>query len=286
MTIAELKRKFKTEITPKYGAGEADAISRLAFHALYGWDTTQYILRSDREASEYMQHQFASLAERLKSDEPVQYILGEAYFYGMVFKVAPGVLIPRPETAELVDWIVDECSGQKDLRVLDVGTGSGCIAVSLSLNLPFSAVTALDINPKAISLASENAERLHGRINAVDGDIFKLHPAKDSFDVIVSNPPYIAESERSGMDRNVLDFEPENALFVPDGDPLKFYKCIAGYASVALCDSGTLYFEINPLFTSELVDYLEDSGWREVTLRKDISGKNRFLKALRPLCDH
>ncbi len=285
MTIEELSRQFKSEIIPCYGKREADAIARLAFHALYGWDTTQYILRSDKEASDYMQSQFKSLSRRLLSGEPVQYILGEAYFYGMVFKVTPGVLIPRPETAELVDWIVDDNSSHKDLRVMDVGTGTGCIAVSLALNLPFSEVTAIDINPDAIALAKKNAGELHASIRAEEGDILKMKPVGNSFDIIVSNPPYIAERERGSMERNVLDHEPANALFVPDDNPLEFYIAIAGYSTVALSDNGILYFEINPLFASELVKELEKSGWMDISLRKDISGKERFLKCTRPICD-
>lgn len=252
---------------------------RLAFHALYGWDTTQYILRSDREASADMQQRFHSLLERLKTREPIQYILGQADFYGMIFKVAPGVLIPRPETAQLVDWIVDSLGDRKDLRVLDVGTGSGCIAISLARHLPFAVVDAIDINPEAIRLARENASQLKVSIRLIHDDIFAFSPQPNSYDIIVGNPPYIADKERAEMDKNVLDYEPHNALFVPDSDPLKFYRRIAEVAAEALAPQGWLYFEINPLYASELKDMLSRDDWQNIELQKDIHDRLRFLRA-------
>ncbi|MCM1291215.1 MAG: peptide chain release factor N(5)-glutamine methyltransferase [Prevotella sp.] len=283
MTIAELSRNVKSELAPLYGKGEADAMVRLAFHALYGWDTTGYLIRCDREASDYMQKQFEKLIRRLKMHEPIQYILGQAEFYGMQFKVEPGVLIPRPETAELVDMIVDANKDRKDLRVLDVGTGTGCIAISLALNLPFSDVTAIDINPKAVSLAKRNAKSLHATITAEEGDIMKLKPKSDSYDIIVSNPPYITEKEKSGMERNVLEHEPWNALFVPDSNPLCFYRRIAEYAWNALSEGGRLYFEINPLYSEALSTEMTEMGWRDINFEKDSYNRVRFISSVKRL---
>lgn len=255
---------------------------RLAFHALYGWDSAQYILRSDREASTDMQLRFDTLLTRLQTREPIQYILGQAYFYGMIFKVSPGVLIPRPETAQLVDWIVDSLSDRKDLRVLDVGTGTGCIAISLARHLPFAHVYAIDINPDAIRLARENASLLKASVCFIHDDVFAFSPTHESFDVIVSNPPYIAYHEHAEMDRNVLEYEPHDALFVPDSDPLKFYRRIADMAIDALVPRGWLYFETNPLYTSEIQEMLLRAGWQNIEVQKDIHDRLRFLRAQKP----
>ena len=283
MTIEELARSVRSRLAAIYGEGEAKAMVRLAFHAMYGWDTTQYILRSDREASEDMQKRFEALFARLATHEPIQYILGQADFYGMIFKVEPGVLIPRPETAGLVDWIVDDYKERRDLRVLDVGTGTGCIAVSLALNLPFAEVTAIDVNPIAVSLASSNARSLHARIRAEKMDVFSFVPEPESLDIIVSNPPYIAEKEKTDMAPNVLLYEPEEALFVPDDDPLKFYRRIAQMAKPALRSGGSIYFEINPLYAAQTISMLQEQGWSDVEARKDYCGKVRFLRACLPL---
>ena len=208
----------------------------------------------------------------------MEFIFGNADFYGMKLKVTRDTLIPRPETAELVDLIVKE-NNRKDLRVIDLGTGSGCIAIALSRNLPFAEVTAVDI-----SVARENAKALHCDINFVNADIISLADNHDTaikgpFDIIVSNPPYIAENEKSEMDKNVTEFEPESALFVPDSDPLKFYKAELKYAETALSDGGRIYFEINPIYAEELKQLTEKSGFSDVELIRDSFGKERFLSA-------
>lgn len=280
MNIGQLRRQTIERLTPKYEEREATAMTRLAFFALAGWDTSQFILRSDREASAYLTGKFDDLVNRLQKDEPIQYILGMADFYGMVFKIRPGILIPRPETAQLVDWIVDDMSGRKDLAVLDVGTGSGCIAVALALNLPFSSVTAIDINPEAVALARENAKNLHTRIDARQVDIFLYEPERQSLDIIVSNPPYIPQSESRSMERNVLDFEPHEALFVPDDDPLLYYRRIIDVAKIALRPHGALYFEIHPPLATALRQLLSYAGLN-VEIRNDMYGRQRLLKAVK-----
>lgn len=280
MTIGELARSVRDKLTPIYGKGEADAMVRLAFYAFFGWDTTDFILRADREASDFMISKFDSLIERLATEQPIQYILGIADFYGMVFRVKPGVLIPRPETAGLVDWIVDLNRDRKDLDVLDIGCGSGCISIPLALNLPFAVVTGIDINPVATEITGINADRLHAKVKALQQDIMKWMPDSGSFDIIVSNPPYITVSEKKDMRKNVLDFEPHDALFVPDANPLIFYKRIIDVARESLRDGGQLFFEINPLFASDILNLLNRSGWNEISLRKDYLGKDRFIRAV------
>lgn len=253
---------------------------RLIFCALKGWDAAGLIVNWDRPVSDYIVDKTRQIMARLEGGEPLQYVLGEAYFYGMDLKVTPAVLIPRPETEELVDMIVD-ANKRDDLRVLDVGTGSGAIAIALSRNLLFARVTALDISEAALDVARANAAALHADIRFVHEDIFRYEPAPDSFDIVVSNPPYIAESEKKYMQRNVLEHEPPGALFVPDENPLVYYSRIAAVAGRGLVPGGKLYFEINPLFASQLKAMLEADGYVDVEITEDSSRKKRFAYAVK-----
>lgn len=278
MKYSELIRGLRDALTEIYGAGEARAMTRLVFTRLKGWNTADLIIHEGEEVSDYIRGKVADILRRLQAGEPIQYILGEAYFYGMDFKVAPGVLIPRPETEELVDMIVKEERGS-DLRVLDVCTGSGCIAIALSRNLLFPRVTAIDVSEEALRIAEENAKALKADIDFIHADIFKWEPDPESFDIIVSNPPYIDESEKSGMDRNVLDYEPALALFVPDSDPLLFYRRIAELGRTALAPGGRIYFEINPRHADDLVSLMESLDYQNIQTVKDIHSRPRFLSA-------
>lgn len=264
-----------------YGKGEADAMIRLIFHALKGWSQTDIVINDSAEVSPFLRENVSDVIRRLQTGEPIQYILGEAYFYGMDLKVTPAVLIPRPETAELVDTIVGRFRDRNDLRVLDIGTGSGAIAIALSRNLPFSSVTAIDISEPALAVARENASNLSARIRFLHEDVFKWMPTKDSFDIIVSNPPYIDESEKAYMDRNVLEYEPHSALFVPDDNPLVYYSRIAEIASQALVADGALFFEINPRHCDDLCALLRHEGFDDVEVIRDIHRRNRFISAIR-----
>lgn len=277
MTVARLGREIVAELTPAYGEGEAKAMMRLIFHHLKGWGMTELAIHADNPVSDYLQSSVAKIIERLKTKEPLQYILGEAYFYGMNLKVTPATLIPRPETAELVDFIVKDYGELKDMRVLDVGTGSGAIAIALARNLPFSDVSAIDISADAIAVAKENASNMRASVNFRQADVFKFNPKPDSLDIIVSNPPYIDESEKTAMDANVLDYEPHSALFVPDDNPLLFYKAIADIAVDALMKGGGLYFEINPRHAEEMIEMLKSKGFVDIRTHRDISGKTRFI---------
>lgn len=224
------------------------------------------------------------IVERLKNSEPIQYILGKYEFYGLTFQLTPDVLIPRPETEELVEWIISENLKDKS-SVLDIGTGSGCIAVTIAKKIKIADVNAWDISKPALEVASNNAA-----INGVniqtsnidilsDEDIIQFRNSEVEFDVIVSNPPYVTEREKNTMEDNVLKYEPHIALFVPDDDPLLFYRRIADIAQVLLKDNGKLFFEINSAFVNELVEMLKEKGYINIEVRNDISGKLRMLKA-------
>lgn len=283
INIAQLSRQLQSKLTPVYGEGEAKAMVRLIFHSLKGWSLTDMMIHADNPASAYLVEKTGEILARLIKHEPIQYILGEAYFYGMNLKVNRHTLIPRPETEELVDMIVNENYDFKDLSVLDVGTGSGAIAIALSRNLPFSQVSAIDISAEALTIAKENAKELHAKIDFIKADVFQYDPREDIFDIIVSNPPYIDDSEKNGMDSNVLDYEPHLALFVPDDNPLIYYTRIVEIALHSLKKDGKIYFEINPRHAHDLKSYLEREGFTNVLIMRDINGKDRFIKCYKPL---
>lgn len=281
MNFSETVNDLKKRLAPIYGEGEAKAMVRLIFHHLKGWSATDIIVNGDRQVSPYIHSLIERIMIRLTRGEPIQYVLGEARFYGMDLKVNRNVLIPRPETEELVDMIVKE-NGRSDLRVLDIGTGSGAIAIALSRNLRFPRVTAIDISPEALEVAGENARRLHADIFLREKDIFTYMPPEDSYDIIVSNPPYIPEEEKEDMERNVLDYEPGLALFVPDSEPLLYYSRISEVAIRALTPGGLLYLEINPRFAEALRDMLLNDGFVNIEIFNDISHRQRFIRAEKP----
>jgi len=228
------------------------------------------------------QRQLEQMMKRLEQGEPVQYVTGRTEFCGHWFHVAPGVLIPRPETEELCQWIISDAHCSEHHTILDIGTGSGCIAVTLALDMQDSQVTAWDISQEALHIASENAQKLGAGICLVQQDA--LRPPQDTccWDVIVSNPPYVCYSERLQMHNSVLDHEPHQALFVPDDDPLLFYRAIGQYASKALRNGSSLYFEINPRHHEQLCWLLEQQGFKDITTKNDQYGKCRMVKATRP----
>lgn len=269
-------RHLRDTLVPRYGKGETEAIIRLIFHHLKGWNTVDLLINEDKTLSPYIVGKIKEIEKRLLQDEPIQYIVGDAYFYGMDFIVNRNVLIPRPETEELVDMIVSQ-NRRPDLDVLDIATGSGCIAIALARNLPFSKVTALDISEKALETARLNAQRLKAKIDFIHADIFTHTFPNDSFDIIASNPPYVDEKEKAAMNANVLRYEPASALFVPDDDPLVFYRRIATVAHAALRAGGSLYLEINPLHSDDMQRLLSDTGFRNVQTHLDIHGKKRIM---------
>jgi release factor glutamine methyltransferase len=257
---------------------EAQAMIRIICEDVFNYDPVDVALRQESELPEFAQDKVADIIARLRRHEPLQYIVGSARFHGHKFKVTPAVLIPRPETEQLVDIIVDENTAS-DLRVLDMGTGSGCIAISLARALKFAQVEALDVSRDALAVARENAATLKAKVRFFESDMLSPQPPA-RYDIIVSNPPYICWSEREAMDRNVKDYEPGQALFVPDNDPLLFYKAIAPYAAQSLERGGRLYLEINQRFGNEVKRLLEDNGFDEVRIIEDSFGKVRFAAAI------
>lgn len=283
MTVEQLMRQTVGALAPLYGREEARAMAEIAFSHYKQWTRTDILSRGDWDVTDLLQDKFAVLTRRLLAGEPLQYILGVADFHGLKLKVTPAVLIPRPETSQLVDMITDRENGRTDLCVLDIGTGSGAIAIALSRSLPFSVVEALDISPDALAIARENAKALKTNVNFRQEDILKDTLRADSYDIIVSNPPYVTESEKSGMEPNVLLHEPSVALFVSDSDPLVFYRRITSLAATALRPGGMLAFEINRQFGRQTAKLLTDAGFENVEVVKDSFGNDRFVFGYRPL---
>ena len=287
IAISNIKMKtyqqFWQSLTPLYDAGEAQAIVRTVLDVEYGMTLTDIICGKVNELSSDEERNLEEIIARLQNGEPVQYVLGEADFTGRTFHVEPGVLIPRPETAELCQWIEEDVSSlEADERkqILDICTGSGCIAITLGLTLPNSEVTGWDISEDALRIAQGNVEMLKaGNVRIEYQDALMLPKAAETADIIVSNPPYICEKEKADMEKNVLEHEPSIALFVPDEEPLKFYRAIAEYASSALKSEGALYFEINPIYEKETREMLQSLGFKDIETKEDAFGKKRMMKA-------
>ena len=306
IAISNIKMKtyqqFWQSLTPLYDAGEAQAIVRTVLDVEYGMTLTDIICGKVNELSSDEERNLEEIITRLQNGEPVQYVLGEADFAGRTFHVEPGVLIPRPETAELCQWIEEDVSfleADERKQILDICTGSGCIAITLGLTIPNSEVTGWDISEDALRIAQGNVEMLKaGNVRIEYQDALMLPKAAEAeeaaeiseatksesslskgWNVIVSNPPYICEKEKADMEKNVLEHEPSIALFVPDEDPLKFYRAIAEYASSALKPEGALYFEINPIYEKETREMLQSLGFKDIETKEDAFGKKRMMKA-------
>ena len=334
--IATSNIKMKTyqqlwqSLTPLYDAGEAQAIARTVLDVKYGMTLTDIICGKVNEISADEERKLEEIIIRLQKGEPVQYVLGEADFAGRTFHVEPGVLIPRPETAELCQWIEkdmieksivssedspEDSSGNSPQatddarRILDICTGSGCIAITLGLNIPNSEVTGWDISEDALRIAQGNVEMMKaGNVRIEHQDALALPkaaetdnekmkgnddkevvkpkgkaktPSTQKWDLIVSNPPYICEKEKADMEKNVLEHEPSLALFVPDEDPLKFYRAIAEYASSALKSGRALYFEINPIYEKETREMLLKLDFKDIETKEDAFGKKRMMRAIK-----
>ena len=274
MTYEELWHR----LTPLYEPGEAKAIVRLLLDERYGLSWADVLGGKVTELSANDQTELEKMMLRLENGEPIQYIIGVADFCGRQFRVAPGVLIPRPETEELCRWIISQKGLSPLCEILDIGTGSGCIAITLALELPDAHVTAWDISDEALRIAQENAISLGANVCFKNEDILNI-PHSSKYSLIVSNPPYIQPKERDGMAENVLSYEPSLALFAPEENPIVFYQRIGDYAWQSLHEGGQLWFELNPLTAEDVSNYLQCLGFIDIEIRQDQFGKQRFLKA-------
>lgn len=280
--MRETAASIRQTLAPLYPPEETRALTHRIIEHVCGLPIHRQLLCEDLALPPVEKRRITEMTRRLAQSEPLQYVLGEALFCGLSFHVNPSVLIPRPETEELVTHILRQHTGA-GLRVLDIGTGSGCIAATLAKRLPDADVTAIDRSPEALAVAAHNAGRNHVSVRFRQADLHTLSPeAFSPFDLIVSNPPYVRESEKAGMKPHVLNWEPHAALFVSDDDPLAPYRSIARFALCALTASGTLYLEINEALGAETVATLHAEGFHAVELFRDLSGKDRFMEARLP----
>lgn len=273
-------RELWSMLEPLYGKGEARAVADYVLDVCFGLSKADILCGAVEEMKPEDTDRLRNIFSRLTVGEPVQYVLGRAEFCGRWFDVRPGVLIPRPETEELCAWITADSKASGSPKVLDIGTGSGCIAITLQLDMPESRVTAWDISADALDVARENAQQLGANVNFVKQDALNVKP-EGEWDVIVSNPPYICEKEKKDMAANVLEHEPHTALFVPDADPLLFYRAITRLAVQTLNKGGRLYFEINPIYADDTCRMMRAEGMEAVELRSDMYGKQRMAKGVK-----
>ncbi len=282
-SIRDSFRLTVQRLSPTLGHEAVDA-ARIIFEDVAGYDRNYIFANGDREMLDFTQARVDSVVEKVLSGAPVQYAVGSARFMGMNFLVTPAVLIPRPETAGLVDMLVDCLAHRSDLDVLDICTGSGCIAIALARALAFARVEAVDVSVDALEVAKKNAFDLHARVRFRQTDALTMpKPCSPCYDVIISNPPYVCEEEKAMMDSRVLDYEPHLALFVSDDEPLSFYDAIASYATAALRPGGMLYFEINPRFATQLAAMLRTCGFENVGIYRDFRGAERFAVATKSI---
>jgi len=304
MTINQLKSDFSTLLKEFFPKTEIlSFFYRLCEYKL-GLNRTDLALNPNKDITPKQKTYFLSAIKRLKNKEPIQYITGTTEFYGLTFKVNKHVLIPRPETEELVDWVLKEAVKPQNINILDIGTGSGCIAIALAKNLPSAQIWVLDISKQALKIAQQNAKLNKVNINFIETDILKqkeiLHFVQNDnsiktesrkmrgdeeilpqyFDIIVSNPPYVKQSEKALMQPNVLEHEPHLALFVENNNPLIFYDKIADFASENLRNNGKLFFEINQSLGAEVCNFLKEKGFKNIELKQDLFGVDRMVRAL------
>ena len=280
MRIKQYRTQFIKELSPFYDAYEAESFFYLILEDKHKLRQIDLALNHELTFSDSDFVVWDSLLAQLKKEVPIQYLLGKTNFYGLDFEVNENVLIPRPETEELVEWIINENSKaekSKTIKILDIGTGSGCIAISLAKNIPNARVYAMDVSKKAIETAKRNAINNKTDVTFILQDVLNAEVLKCNFDIIVSNPPYVRNLEKEEIKKNVLDYEPHLALFVEDNDALIFYRKIAALAQNNLLEDGQLYFEINQYLGDEMKDLLEKMNFKSIELRKDIYDNDRMI---------
>ena len=285
-TINDVFLTFKQDLTSIYNANEIQALTLLVISEVTTSSKATIKAFPERELTDAQQRSITSILTQLTTGKPLQYILGYTEFYGLRFNVTPATLIPRPETEELVEWALVSWqlavgSWQQPHHVLDIGTGSGCIAISLKKNLPGVNVTAIDISPDALLVAKNNALLNEVDIDFVEADILKSQISRltSQYSLIISNPPYVTPADKEQMHLNVVDFEPHSALFVAQEDSLLFYRAIAHFAVANLVPNGLLFFEINESYGNETVELLNNMGFKNIELKKDMSDRYRMVKA-------
>jgi release factor glutamine methyltransferase len=279
MTLSEIKISIKQLLSQKLDAIELNSLLGMLIEEVTGWNRVQQVVEINTPLTELQIKQFNEYSTELLNDKPIQYILGKAWFMGLSFQVNEAVLIPRPETEELIEWIVDYANIiNKPLHLLDIGTGSGCIAISLKKALPNCNLTGLDISTEALAMAKKNAALLNAYIEWIEQDILNNNVLPSSYDVIVSNPPYIPMREKENMQEQVKNYEPAIALFVPNEDPLLFYRTIAQLAKKQLAPKGQLFFEIHYDQGKAILNLLDEMHFH-AEIRRDSFGKNRMIRA-------
>ena len=281
MLIQDFKRHFFLELSNLYPETEIQSFFTILVEYKLHLSRIQLALEHNFELDNDDLDFLRNALMKLKNQIPIQYIVGETAFYGLMFKVDKNVLIPRPETEELVEWILQNHKNSNSLKILDIGTGSGCIAISLAKNLPNAEVSAIDISAEALNVAKNNAAMNQVKVDFILADILKIEKLATNFNIIVSNPPYVRELEKSQMQQNVLSNEPHIALFVKDENPLLFYDKIAELAKKHLTKNGVLYFEINQYLGEEMDELLKSKGFKNIELKKDIYGVDRMVKCER-----
>jgi release factor glutamine methyltransferase len=280
--VVSIVHYMRQELSIYFPISEIEALINYTFKEVLGYSKIDLIMRAEQFVADHKIVEFAEVIAGLKQHVPIQYIFGRTRFYGVEFLLTDDVLIPRPETEELVNWIVNDYKNKPAVRILDIGTGSGCIPVALKVNLSNSTVDAIDISSEALLVAGQNAIRNKVDVSfyefdILNGDSFGL--AK--YDLIVSNPPYVTQAQSANMLPNVLNYEPHLALFVPDHDPLMFYRAIAQFCKTHLNPGGALYLEINEDYASDTADLLQAFNFTDIKIRKDLNGKFRMVKAIR-----
>ena len=280
MTVLQFKKYFFSELAELYPETEIQSFFNILIEFQLKLSRIEVALQPGFEIDTKNLEIIQKALKDLQKQIPIQYIIGETEFYGLPFKVNEYVLIPRPETEELVSWILEEAKDQKlGFKMLDIGTGSGCIPISLAKDLPNATISALDISSEALKTAQLNAQLNNVTINFIEKNILNTIDLPEKYNVIISNPPYVRELEKNEMQKNVLDHEPHLALFVKDNDPLLFYNKIADLAKNHLYQNGLLFFEINQYLGNETIKLLEEKGFKNIELRKDLFGADRMIKA-------
>ncbi|RRJ90504.1 peptide chain release factor N(5)-glutamine methyltransferase [Flavobacterium macacae] len=277
MLAKEYRNNFIKKLTPIYDVLEAESFFYIILEDFHQMKRIDLALNTTFEFSDSEVEKWNSVLEQLVNQIPIQYILGNAHFYGLEFEVNENTLIPRPETEELVEWIIKQNEFSDRIKILDIGTGSGCIAISLAKNLPNAKVFAIDVSKKALETAKRNASKNKVEVTFLLKNILETEDLEQHFDIIVSNPPYVRNLEMVEIKKNVLEFEPHLALFVEDNDALVFYRKISELAQKNLSDNGQLYFEINQYLGSEMIDLLELKNFQNIELRKDIYDNDRMI---------